>query len=79
MIQAILIVHMENKSIEFFGTMKEIEKEAGKDFIRCHRAYLVNKQNIKEINDRDRYIVRKTQAHCPISSRMLSQVKNAWR
>lgn len=25
MIQAILIVHMENKSIEFFGTMKEIE------------------------------------------------------
>ena len=48
MIQAILIVHMENKSIEFFGTMKEIEKEAGKDFIRCHRAYLVNKQNIKE-------------------------------
>lgn len=79
MIQAILIVHMENKSIEFFGTMKEIEKEPGKDFIRCHRAYLVNKQNIKEINDRDRYIVMKTQACCPISSRMLSQVKNAWR
>ena len=44
-----LIVHTKNKSIEFFGKMKEIENEVGEEFIRCHRAYLVNKANIQEV------------------------------
>ena len=70
-----IIVHTENKRIEFFGKMKDIEEEVGDDFIRCHRAYLVNRNNIKEANYTDKCIVMKNQAICPISHRLLGQVK----
>ena len=70
-----LIVHTKNKSIEFFGKMKEIENEVGEDFIRCHRAYLVNKENIKEVNYEEKCIIMVTQACCPISHRMLRNIK----
>lgn len=71
-----LVVHTLNKTIEFFGKMKDIEDEVGEDFIRCHRAYLVNKKNIKEVVYANKIIVMKNQASCPISYRMLGQVKN---
>lgn len=73
-----LIVHTENKSIEFFGKMKDIETEVGDDFIRCHRAYLVNKKNIKEVNYAEKLIIMKNQMSCPISYRMLGRVKNKY-
>ncbi len=73
-----LIVHTKNKSIEFFGKMKEIENEVGEEFIRCHRAYLVNKANIQEVNYEDKCIVMKTQERCPISHRMLGQIKKKY-
>lgn len=73
-----LIVHTENKSIEFFGKMKEIEDEVGDDFIRCHRSYLVNKKNIKEIDYTEKMIRMKNQMECPISHRMIRQVKNKY-
>lgn len=71
-----IIVHTENKNIEFFGKMKDIEDEVGIEFIRCHRAYLVNKKNIKEINYADKQIIMSNQAVCPISHRMMRQVKD---
>lgn len=70
-----LIVHTTNKKIEFFGKMKDIEEEVGTDFIRCHRSYLVNKKNIKEIIYTDKLIIMKNEASCPISYRLLGQVK----
>lgn len=70
-----LIVHTDSKNIEFFGKMKDIEEEVGGGFIRCHRAYLVNKKNIKEINYAEKIIIMKNQTNCPISYRMLRKVK----
>ncbi|MGN0426323.1 MAG: LytR/AlgR family response regulator transcription factor [Agathobacter sp.] len=70
-----LIAHTENKSIEFFGKLQDIEDEVGEEFIRCHRSYLINKKNVKEVNYTDKYIVMRNQARCPISHRMLRQVK----
>lgn len=55
--------------------MKDIEEEVGNEFIRCHRAYLVNKKNIKEINYAEKIIVMKNKANCPISHRMLRKIK----
>lgn len=70
-----IIVHTLNKTIEFFGKMKDIEVEVGADFIRCHRSYLVNKNNIKEVLYSDKLIIMKNEAKCPISHRMLGRVK----
>lgn len=71
-----LIVHTKNKTMEFFGKMKDIENEVGTDFIRCHRAYLVNKKNVKEVLYAEKVIIMKNEAECPISHRLLRQVKN---
>jgi two-component system response regulator AgrA len=70
-----LIVHTIDKNIEFFGKMKEIEKETEGDFIRCHRAYLVNRKNIKEINYAEKIIIMKNNVSCPISGRLLGKLK----
>lgn len=70
-----LFVHTLNKSIEFFGKMKDIENQVGEDFVRCHRAYLVNKKNIKEVDYIKKVIIMKNGTECPISFRMLRQVK----
>ena len=37
-----VILHTLNSDIEYYGKMKELEKKAGCDFYRPHRAYLVN-------------------------------------
>ena len=74
-----LIVHTENKSMEFFGKMKNIEEEVGEEFIRCHRAYLVNKKNIEEVSYAEKLIIMKNKAECPISHRLLRQVKSKYQ
>ena len=73
-----LIVHTKNKSIEFFGKMKEIENEVGEEFIRCHRAYLVNKANIQEVNYEDKCIDMKTQEGFRISHLMIGMLKKKY-
>lgn len=70
-----LVVHTFDKAIEFFGKMKDIEDEVGEDFIRCHRAYLVNKNNIKEVLYAQKTIVMKNEATCSVSHRMLGHVR----
>ena len=37
-----VILHTLDSDIEYYGKMKELEKKAGCDFYRPHRAYLVN-------------------------------------
>ena len=37
-----IIIHTMDAEIEYYGKMKELEKEAGGDFYRPHRAYLIN-------------------------------------
>lgn len=70
-----LIVHTGQKSMEFSGKIREIEQEAGEDFLRCHRSYLINKKNVKEVDYSNKIIRMKDGSECPIASRMLSQVK----
>lgn len=37
-----IILHTMDADIEYYGKMKELEKRAGDDFYRPHRAYLIN-------------------------------------
>lgn len=70
-----LYVHTFNKSIEFFGKMKDLEAQAGDDFVRCHRSYLLNKKNIEEVDYAGKVIKMKNGMECPIAFRMLRRVK----
>lgn len=37
-----IMIHTMNSDIEYYGKMKDLEKQAGENFFRPHRAYLVN-------------------------------------
>ncbi len=43
-----IILHMKDKGrIEYYGKMADLEKVAGSDFFRVHRAYLINLSYVK--------------------------------
>ncbi len=43
-----IILHMKDrKQIEYYGKMSDLEKVAGDDFFRVHRAYLINLSYVK--------------------------------
>lgn len=45
-----IIIHTMDADIEYYGKMKELEKIAGEDFYRPHRAYLVNFNFVRKYN-----------------------------
>lgn len=43
-----IILHLLDSDIEYYGKMKELEEQAGDEFFRPHRAYLVNFNYIRK-------------------------------
>ncbi|MGL5354725.1 MAG: LytR/AlgR family response regulator transcription factor, partial [Clostridium sp.] len=66
-----VIIHEKNKSTEIFTTLKDISDKLDERFYRCHRAYIVNKEKIKEINKVDRVVYMNTGAECLASFRLI--------
>ncbi|KAI4440512.1 response regulator transcription factor [Schaedlerella arabinosiphila] len=46
----------EKDRIDFIGSMQELEKQLGSRFLRVHRAYLVNVEQIEELDLKNREI-----------------------
>ena len=70
-----IILHCKNRQMEFLGKIKEIEKEVDGRFYRCHRSFLVNKDNIREIDFQNRVIYMVNGDECLLSSRMMKGLK----
>ncbi|EOH90778.1 DNA-binding response regulator [Enterococcus villorum] len=68
-----LIIHLDNRMIEFLGKIKEVEA-INDHFCRCHQSFVVNLLNIKEINKKERIITMKNGSKCFISTRHLKKV-----
>lgn len=65
-----IVAHCQNRQVEFYGKMKELEKELEKhNFCRCHTSFLVNRENIKEINKKERIVYMNNGDSCLISVR----------
>jgi Response regulator of the LytR/AlgR family len=65
-----LIVHLDNRQVEFYGKIKDIEA-LHSNFYRCHQSYVVNVLNIESINARLREIKMKDGEVCYSSVRYL--------
>lgn len=70
-----IILHCKNRQMEFLGKIKEIEKVVDGRFYRCHRSFLVNRDNIREIDFQKRVIYMVNGDECLVSSRMMKGLK----
>ncbi len=70
-----IIFHCKNRQMEFSGKIREIEKEVDERFYRCHRSFLVNRDNIREIDFLNRVIYMVNGDECLVSSRMMKGLK----
>lgn len=66
-----VILHARDRQIEFSGTMKELSDALGDSFVRCHRSFLVNLNNINEIDAKNRVISFANGETCLMSTRMM--------
>ena len=66
-----VILHAKDRQIEFSGTIKELASTLEDNFVRCHRSFLVNKNNIKELDVKNRIIHFTNGETCLMSTRMM--------
>lgn len=64
-------IHQENKQVEFYGTLKSIEKNLDDRFYRCHRSFIVNRDKINEIHKKERIIYMINGEQCFASTRYM--------
>lgn len=69
-----IILHCENRQIEFYSKMKDLENMLDDSFCRCHTSFLVNKNNIKEIDKKNRVLYMINGEECLISTRGMKQL-----
>lgn len=65
-----IVVHAKNAIIEFNGKLKDIQDALDEQFYRCHRAIIVNKDNIEKIDDIEHTIYLIGGDSCPMSVRL---------
>lgn len=66
-----VILHAKDRQIEFSGTLTVLANSLGGAFVRCHRSFLVNKNNIKEVDAKNRIIYFANGETCLTSTRMM--------
>lgn len=73
-----IILHAKKRVIEFHGQLKDIEKQLDYRFYRCHRSYIINKDNIAEIDFNNLVVHMKNGETCPVSVRLKKGLKSFW-
>lgn len=69
-----VILHAKNRQIEFSSTIKELTDALSDEFVRCHRSFLVNRNNIKEVDVKKRMIYFTNGETCLMSIRMMKDL-----
>lgn len=71
-----ITIHTYNGQSEFYGTLKNIEKNLSSDFYKTHRSYLVNTKKIKSINKKTMVVEMVNGDTCYVSIRYLKGLLN---
>ena len=70
-----VILHAKKRILEFNGQLKDIEEQLDYRFYRSHRSYIVNTDNIKEVDFQNAIICMVNGEICPISVRAKAGLK----
>ncbi len=71
-----IILHCKSRQLEFPGKIKAIERDLDDRFYRCHRSFLVNTENIKEVDTTNGFIRMITGDECLLSFRQIRGLKD---
>lgn len=74
-----LILHGRNQILEFSGQLKAIESQLDHRFYKCHRSFLVNRDNIENVDFDTLTIYMNNGDKCPISIRAKRGLKKLLR
>ena len=69
-----IALHGTNDWFDFIGSLRELEGQLGSRFLRAHRAYLVNVEQIAELDLKGREIRMKNGERCLFSKNMKGQL-----
>jgi two-component system response regulator AgrA len=69
-----LTLHTLEGQEEFRGNMKDIEL-SNPNLLRCHRAYLVNIENVEKYDEEERVLLMKNGEICHVATRKEGAVK----
>ena len=64
-----------NQQISYYGTLKVLEERFKDEFIRCHKAFLVNKKKIVKCVFSDMYVELDNKSQVPISRSFKENLK----
>ncbi|KPG72020.1 histidine kinase [Enterococcus sp. RIT-PI-f] len=70
-----IIVYTENSEIEFYDTMKNVEKKLP-NFYRSHKSYLININHVSCLKKHERVVEMSNGMECFVSVRALSKLVN---
>lgn len=70
-----VVLHMKNRQLEFYGSIRELE-EKDECLYRCHKSFVVNKNNIQSVNQTERIAEMTNGEEVLISVRGLRKLKN---
>jgi two-component system response regulator AgrA len=63
-----LRIRTASKEIEAYGTLKDIQKQLDNNiFVRCHRSYIVNLNQVSEIDKSKHVVITKSGSLCYVS------------
>lgn len=68
-----LIAHLDNRQIEFYGSLKELSK-IDQRFFRCHNSFVINRHNIESIDSKTRSVNFKNGECCYASVRNIKKI-----
>ena len=70
-----IILHARKRVIEFTGQLKDIEQQLDYRFYRCHTSYIINKDNITDIDFKELLVHMNNGETCPVSGRKKKGLK----
>lgn len=70
-----IVLHAKKRVIEFSGQLKDIEKQLDYRFYRCHKSYIINKDNITEADFKESVVYMNNGETCPVSVRLRKGLK----
>lgn len=70
-----IILHARKRVIEFTGQLKDIEQQLDYRFYRCHTSYIINKDNIADVDFKELTVHMNNGESCPVSVRRKKGLK----